>query len=100
MHVVRLKKCYDLLMKITFASLLLCLLGCSPTPEPIPASRVYQPPVTTAVEGGEVVVISVPVRSHGHVVEYQTCFIWRDAVNGASSIQCPNDRTGYTFDGP
>lgn len=83
---------------------LLLLAGCNPSPAPLrapaPAPDAVQPPALTSVPDGEILTVRVPVKNHGNAVEYQNCFIFRDHKSGTASMQCPNDRTGYTFDGP
>lgn len=44
------------------------------------------PPRRYAVDGGELLVLEVPVRD-GLSVDFQRCFVWRDA--GSSTISCP-----------
>ena len=82
---------------------LLLLAGCNPAPTPIKAPErpitLVQPPSVTSVQDGEILTVQVPVKNHGNAVEHQSCFIFRDHKYQTSTMQCPNDRTGYTFDG-
>lgn len=49
---------------------------------------------------GEVIVVNVPVKKVGSATEWQVCFIWRDKEFKTASLQCPNDKSHLSFDGP
>lgn len=42
-------------------------------------------------EQGQLLVIRTPVKSEFFGIEMQTCFVWRDAVTKASSLDCSKE---------
>lgn len=84
---------------------LLALAGCGeePAPRPARADRVKaaeeaaaQPPRVQrhAVDGGELVILQVPVRIGRTLTDRQTCYVWRDAEYRTASLQCPAGEDG------
>lgn len=52
-----------------------------------------QPPAVNrfTMEHGEFIVMRVPMLISRTLVDWQTCYVWRDAEYRTSSMQCPAD---------
>ena len=82
------------------------LAGCGNSgpvsPPPAPSIKAKVPMELSfeshALPMGQLTVINVPVGRLRHATEHQVCFLWREP--GASSLQCPNDRSAYKIDPP
>jgi len=95
------------MLKILTACTLLTLAGCSDNatraaPKDQKAERmakagltlqVNPSPRTYTVQGNQMLVLDVPSADATGFVEYQTCYIWRDAEFKTSSIHCPSALT-------
>lgn len=42
-------------------------------------------------EHGQLLIVRAPIKGEFFGVEMQTCFVWRDAVTKASSLDCSKD---------
>ena len=49
------------------------------------------------MDGGELLVLEVPVDAKGRYVETRKCFVWRDTKFGNASMQCPSDESSGIF---
>ena len=48
-------------------------------------------PMTYDINANQLLVIKVPTKDVATgVLEYQTCFVWRDAEYKAATLQCPS----------
>lgn len=91
-------------MKWLGALLLAALVGCQkppapPSPRATPEIAATARSVTHSLPMGDMTVLSIPITGSGRLVEYQTCFLWREN-NMPPALQCPNDRASYSVDPP
>ena len=62
----------------------------------IDAQRAHEAPdvIIQKLDGGEMVVLTVPTGGTAKRLDVQRCFLWRDKYYRTTSMSCPADQSG------
>ena len=96
-------------MRSPIALLILAsLVGCGESKPPsskltseqrskIDTQRAHEPPgmIVQKIDGGEMVVLTVPTGGTEKRLDVQRCFLWRDSYYRTTSMSCPADQSGF-----